>query len=435
MKVLVLDIGSERVLAGAFESGKPLSFVSASIEGPGDDGLREALSEVLDQADLKKGRAFGRVLVSLPPSELIIRVVEMPFSERKKVLEALPFELAGLLHVEVGDVVMDAVPLGAGRFLAVAAERRLVRGYLEILSSMGIDPCWMGSGLFAADALISASGAEGARAVVVPGAFAVVEDGSPRLFKPVRGIENVHLAAEFLDAEGITVDEVHSAGWDAGELAEIFHGARQTPLELPAGCPPEASLAFALAVIEDSGRLAEMVNFRRGEFEYTREKAAKRRGLKTAALLASVLVLLLAGDLYARYMGLSAELDSYNEALRSQYAGLFPGERAAADPVYQLETRLRGMEKEIAAMGGGGGSLDALLRIAEAVPDGAGIKITEIVLGPEGRVVASGEATTFEDANRLKEALSRGPLKDVSLDETKARPGGGTSFSMNAYLR
>lgn len=434
MKVLVLDIGSERVLAGAFESGRPISFFDAAIDGPGDEGLKAALSAVMDQAAMKRGRAFGRVLVSLPPSELIIRVVEMPFSERKKVLEALPFELAGLLHVEVDDVIMDAVPLGAGRFLAVAAERRLVRGHLEILNSLGIDPCWMGSGLFAADALISQP-AEGTRAVLVPGAFAVVENGAPRLFKPVRGIENLHLAAEFLDAEGMAVDEVCSVGWDEGEVAEIFRGARQTRLELPAGCPPGGELAFALAVVEDSGRLAEMVNFRRGEFEYTREKAAKMRGLKTAAVLALVLALLLAGDLYARYMGLSAELDSYDEALRSQYAELFPGERSAADPVYQLETRLGAMDKELAAMGKGKSSLDALLRISEAVPDEAGIKITEIVLGPEGRVVARGEAPTFEVAGRLKDALAGGPLKDVSLDETRARPGGGTSFSLNAYLR
>lgn len=431
MKVLVLDIGRERVLAGVFESGKPLSFFSASIEGPGGEGLREALSAAAGQARAK----FGRVLVSLPASELIIRVVEMPFSERKKVLEALPFELAGLLHVEVGDVVMDAVPLGEGRFLAVAAERRLVRGYLEVLNSIGIDPCWIGSGLFAASALVPASDGGGTRAVVVPGAFAVTENGSPRLFKPVRGIENVRLGAEFLDAEGIVVDEVHSAGWDEEELAGIFHGARQEALDLPPGCPPEASLAFALAVVEDSGRIAEMVNFRRGEFEYTREKAAKRRALKTAALLASVLVLILAGDLYARYLGLSAELESYKEALRSGYAELFPGERAAEDPVYQLETRLSAMDREIAAMGGGASSLDSLLGIAQATLEGSGARITEIVLGPEGRVIAKGEAPTFEDANRLKEALASGPLRDVSLDETRARPEGGTSFSLNAYLR
>lgn len=435
MKVLVLDIGKERVLAGVFESGRPLSFFTAPVEATGDDALKEALSAVLDQAAGKSGRAFVRVLVSLPADELIIRVVEMPFSERKKVLEALPFELAGVLHVEVEEVVMDAVPLGGCRFLAVAAERKLVRGYLDALNSMGIDPCWVGSGLFGAVALMPPPAGEGIRAVVVPGAFAVTENGSPRLFKPVRGIESVRLGAEFLDAEGISVDEVHSAGWDEGELAEIFHGARLCALELPAGCPPEASLALGLAAVEDEGRLAEMVNFRRGEFEYTRERAAKRKGLKAAALLASVLVMLLAGDFYIRYLGLSAELDSYDQALRSSYQEFFPGERSAADPVYQLETRLRAMERELAAMGGGAGSLDALLRIAEAAPEGGGIRITEIALGPEGRVVARGEAPTFEDANRLKEALARGPLKDVSLDESKARPEGGASFSLNAYLR
>ena len=49
--------------------------------------------------------------------------------------------------------------------------------------------------------------------------------------------------------------------------------------------------------------------------------------------------------------------------------------------------------------------------------------------------MAKGEAASFEAANSLKESIAKGPLRDVSLNETKARPEGGASFSINAYLR
>lgn len=435
-KTLILDIGKERVWAGVFSSGRPSprGLVSAVIP-PGDAGLKQALSIVLDRIGGEKGgRGLQRVLASVPAEDLCIRVVEMPFNERRKVLEALPFELAGLLHVEVEDVVADAVPLGGGKFLAVAVERRLVGGYLELLDSLGIDPCWLGSGLFAVPALArELYGTEGVKAVLFPGAMAVMEDGSPRLFKPVWKLDGVRLGAAFLDAEGLLMDEVHYTGWEEAELKEIFHGARLIPLDLPEGWPPEGALAYALALIDGKGLLNDAVNFRRGEYEYTREKAAFRRGLRLAASLAAVLALLAGGDLYVRYLGLSMELDSYRHSLRSAYRELFPGEKDAAHPVYQLEARVKSLQKEGRALGVGTSSLEALSGIARAAPQG--IRITELVIAEDGMVAVKGEAPTFEAAGALKEALAGGPLRDVSLNETKAGAEGGASFSISAYLR
>ena len=440
-KVLILDIGKEKLWGGVFSSVKPEAkgFVSAKIKAA-EGGLREAFSEVIAMLAGKKGAvAFDRVLVSVPAEELSIRIVEMPFSERRKVREALPFELAGLLHVEVEEVVTDAIQLGGNRFLAIAVERRLIRGYLDTLKSLGIDPCWMGSGLFAVPALAAdLYGADGVKALLLPGAMAVMEGASPRLFKATRRIDGVRLGASFLEYDGLAIDEVHYAGWDEAALREIFDSSTLIPMDLPEGCPPEAAPVWALALIEAKGLLNETVNFRQGEFEYTRDRASFMRGVRIAAGLAAALLLLALGDLYVRYQGLSAELESYRLSLRSSYVELFPGERNVSDPVYQLEAKIKTLEKEGASIGMGGMGvdvLDALKGIAEATPEGAGIKITELAIANDGRVVAKGEAATFEAASSLKDSLAKGPLRDVSLNETRARPEGGASFSINAYLR
>lgn len=437
-KVLILDIGKERLWAAVFSSGRPdaRGFVSADI-GAGEGGLKEALSVAITELGGKKGAgAFDRVLVSIPAEELSIRIVEMPFSERKKVLEALPFELAGLLHVEVEEVVTDAVQLGSGSFLAIAIERKLVRGYLDTLKSLGVDPCWMGSALFAVPALCAdLYGGEGVKAVLLPGAMAVMEGTSPRLFKATQRLDGVRLGASFLEHEDIFIDEVHYAGWEEAALKEIFENSKLIHLDLPAGCQPEAAPLYALALVESRGLLSETVNFRQGEFEYTKDRAMFMKGIRTAACLAALLALLGAGDMYVRYLGLSAELDSYRQSLRSSYVELFPGEKNVSDPVYQLEAKLKALDKEAKAIGMGANTLDALKGIADAAPEGAGVKITELAIADDGRVVAKGEAPTFEAANGLKESLAKGPLRDVSLNEAKARPEGGASFSINAYLR
>ena len=437
-KNLVIDIGKEVVRAGVFLQGRPQPVTVHSHIVTAEGGIKQALSALLGPLAGKRGfKGFDKVAVGIPPEDLSIRIVDLPFEDRKKINEALPFELAGLLHVEVDDVVADAVQLGENKVMAVAVEKRVIRGYLEALSALGLDPGWMGPGLFAMPVLMNELfGREGCRALLSPGIFAVVQDGMPRLLKHAKRLDNVGLGVAFLDAEGISVDEVHFSGWDNDReaLEEMFRGARLVPLDLPGGIAPEASEALALSMLLDKGLAGTIVNFRRGEFEYTKDKAAFRKRLRLTAALCASLLVLAGADSYVRYRGLTSEIEAYRQSLRASYQELFPGEKNVADPVYQLEAKLKAVEKEAAALGSGGRSLDVLKSVAVAVPDGMGVKIDEFSIA-DGRIPAKGEAQTFNGANSVKESLQKAGFTDVAMGETRAKPGGRTSFSINAQLR
>jgi len=437
-KNLVIDIGRDAVRAGVFIPGRiePVTVHTQLMTAEG--GLRQALSTLLGPMTGKKGaRGFDKVAVAIPAEDLSIRIVELPFEDRKKIIEALPFELAGLLHVEVDDVVADAVQLGESKVMAVAVEKRVIRGYLDALLPLGVDPVWMGPGLFAMPVLMNELfGTEGCRALLSPGVFAVVEDGQPRLLKHARRLDNVGLGVAFLDSEGITVDELHFSGWenDREALEEMFAGARLVPLDLPGSIAPEAAEALALSMLLDKGLAGTIVNFRRGEFEYTKDRDAFRRTLRLTAALSALLLVLAGADFYARYRGLAGELEAYRLSLVSSYQELFPTERNVSDPVYQLEARLKAMEKEAASLGSTGRSLDVLKSVADAVPEGLGVRIDEFTLA-DGRVTARGEASTFNAANSLKDSLQKAGFRDAAIGETRAVPGGKTSFSINAEVR
>ncbi|CAG1066029.1 hypothetical protein BAC1_01627 [uncultured bacterium] len=436
-KNLVIDIGREAVRAGVFLAGRvePVTVHSQPVTAEG--GVKQALSALLLPLAGKRGfKGFDKVAVGIPPEDLSIRIVELPFEDRKKIIEALPFELAGFLHVEVDDVVADAVQLGESKVMAVAVEKRVLRGYLDALSALGIDPVWMGPGLFAMPVLMNELfGTEGCRAVLSPGVFAVVQDGMPRLLKHARRLDNVGLGVAFLDAEGITVEELHFSGWenDREALQEMFGGAHLVPLDLPGSIAPEAAEALALSMLLDKGLAGTIVNFRRGEFEYTKERAAFRRRLRLTAALCASLLVLVGADFYARYRGLTGELEAYRQSLRASYQELFPSESNVVDPVYQLEAKLKAVEKESASLGSSGKSLDVLKSVAEAVPEGLGVKIDEFSLA-DGRVAVRGEAPAFNAANSVKEALQKAGFKDAAMGETRAKPGGRTSFSINAAI-
>lgn len=438
-KNLVIDISKETVRAGVFLQGRlePVAIHSQAVTPEG--GLKHALSLLLGPFAGKKGvKGFDKIAVGIPSEDLLIRIVELPFEDRKKILEALPFELAGLLHVEVEGVVADAVALGENKVMAVAIEKRVIREYLDILSALGIDPVWMGPGLFALPVLMNELfGREGCKALLSPGVFAVVKEGMPRLLKHVKRLDNVGLAVAFLDAEGVAVDEMHFSGWENEKeaLEEMFHGARMAPLELPGAITPEAAETLALSMLLEKGLAHTIINFRRGEFEYTKDRAAFRRRLKLTAALCASLLLLITGDLYVRYMGLTSELEAYREALRSSYAELFPSEKSVSDPVYQLEAKLKAIEKESVALGASRRSLDVMKSVAESVPEGMGVRIEEFEMAG-GRITAKGEAANFNAANALKESLQKaGAFKDVTIGETRAKPGNKTSFIINAALR
>lgn len=443
-KNLVIDIGREVVRAGVFAPGRscPVTIHSQAVTEEGGS-LAGALSRLLGPlvgppGARKAARGFDKAAVAIPSEDLLIRIVELPFEDRGKIAEALPFELAGLLHVEVDEVVADAISLGGNKVMAVAIEKRVIREYLDILAAAGVDPAWMGPGLFALPVLVSELfGTEGTKAILCPGHFAVVRDGVPRLLKHAKRLESVGLAASFLDAEGVTVDELYFSGWENEKegLEEIFPGARFVPLELPGAIAPEAAGALALSMLLDKGLAGTIVNFRRGEFEYTKERKAFRRRLRTTAALAAALIALLAGDLYVRYAGLVSELEDYRQSLRGSYAELFPSEKAAADPVYQLEAKLSALDKESASLGTGPGALAVMKKVAEAVPEGMGLRIDEFTLAG-GRITAKGEAQSFKAADSFKESLQKsGGFREVAIGETKARPGNRTAFTITASLR
>ena len=436
-KNLVIDIGKETVRAGVFLAGRlePVTVHSQAVTAEG--GFRQALSALLGPLAGKRGfKGFDRIAVGIPPEDLSIRIVDLPFEERKKIIEALPFELAGLLHLDVDEVVADAVQLGENKVMAVAVEKRVIRDYLDALSILGVDPVWMGPGLFAMPVLMNELfGREGCRAILSPGIFAVVQDGMPRLLKHAKRLDNVGLGVAFLDAEGIGVEELHFSGWDNDReaLEEMFRGARLVPLDLPGGLAPEAAEVLALSMLLDKGLSGTIVNFRRGEFEYTKDRVAFRRRLRLTAALCAALLVLAAGDFYVRYLGLTSELEAYRQSLKASYQELFPSEMNVSDPVYQLEAKLKALEKEAASLGSGGRSLDVLKSVAVAVPDGLGVKIDEFSIAA-GRIAAKGEAPTFNAANSVRESLQKAGFKDVAMGETRAMPGGRTSFSINGAI-
>ncbi|KJU87546.1 General secretion pathway L [Candidatus Magnetobacterium bavaricum] len=82
--------------------------------------------------------------LSLPAEGLNYRIIEMPFSEKDKILQTLPYALEGLIRGTYDSCVADCIVLGqeAGRFqiLVVYIYKVVLQKTLSGLKALGIEP-------------------------------------------------------------------------------------------------------------------------------------------------------------------------------------------------------------------------------------------------------------------------------------------------------
>ncbi|MBE0427178.1 MAG: hypothetical protein IBX72_11120 [Nitrospirae bacterium] len=82
--------------------------------------------------------------VSLPLSVLNFRVIELPFSNKDRIREVLPFELDGIILGGSDKIVFDDIIIGSSnnkyQVLAVYVEKAFIREILEKLKTYNIDP-------------------------------------------------------------------------------------------------------------------------------------------------------------------------------------------------------------------------------------------------------------------------------------------------------
>lgn len=80
--------------------------------------------------------------ISLPLSKLNFRIIEVPFSDEKKIREIIPFELSNLILSDVNNIVFDFVILGKNekcKIFVSYIEKDVLKEILGKFKSIGID--------------------------------------------------------------------------------------------------------------------------------------------------------------------------------------------------------------------------------------------------------------------------------------------------------
>ena len=457
---LALDVGPQVLRAALVERtlrSQRVLGLYAHPRGSGGD-----LAADLRALAAQHGITWDEVVSALPGDAATHRILELPFADRKRLDQTVPFELESHLPFELDDTVVDYQVLGAradgaSDVLAVSAPKTAVREHLAMLAEAGIDPRLVDLASLAALNVVREAAASRSGRLAYLGldaertTVAVLADGR------LTGLRVVSSGVGDGDLERclreIRWTLLALAGGEPLATLWVGGGAVETPGAVAAlgralGTTPQSldtlalsavpvtlrgkQAAFAtplgLALRQTGESVAFGVDLRRGEFAYHREREALWRGLSRAGLLAVAAIVLMVVSFFLDARQLEARRDAVRSEIRSIFTSALPGVRNIVNEKAQLESEIAALEKQRRLYGGLAPSapraIDCLRALTAAVPPEVSLDIEELALDGETLRIR-GATKSYENVEAVKRGLAARPqFRNVETKDVRASVDG-----------
>ncbi|HIJ80390.1 MAG TPA: hypothetical protein HPP76_01620 [Desulfuromonadales bacterium] len=433
MEYLILQVETDRLAISRFEITRRSTELlgAASVALSGELSLADAVTSVA-------GNITGspRVLLCLPPGLFAQRSTPLPFGDLRKVREVLPAQLQGEIALPVEELVIDALPAGDGRFLAVWARKNDISRAVALFRDAGIEPQVVSS-LHLGWRFLPGAAPDGA--IYDGSVLAIMNGGTLSFFKAIE----LSAAATLIPA---TLSALQLAGGKLPEKLSLLGSAcglkpelGELPLAVETLRPPDGTgllfkseRAFHDLASPCAAALAchssALPDFRRGELAWTAGDAGLRSKLLLAGILIAIVIVLLFASKGMQYRSAKSDIASLDKSVAGIYREIFPTRTKAVDELTEVKGEIRklsGIDNQIS-------HLDVLKKLAEAKGSNInGLYETEL----EGRTLRlKGDARSAQAVNEFKSALA--PLLSTSdTGEIKSRPDGSVTFTLTGTLR
>jgi general secretion pathway protein L len=491
-RILALEIDAQEMKAAVLETTfRDYKVVGFYRETRTDQGgsLAERVRHFVQANNLEA----NTVISSLPGELVTLRTFFLPFRDRKRLDQTVPFELETQVPFGLDDVVIAYQVLhrdkAGSTVLAALVQRQDLEEHLATLAEAGLDPKVVDFAPLATLNVLALLGPE------LPETFAYVGGSMRRTFvalyrnrqlvglrtlmpsveldnsdAEVAATGNGHPSAQSAAVDGLVRDirwtllAMNGAPLDAGlpclvvgegigfdEISQQLEVAldlkvrrvEQSPLRtLPAELRSQIAPFIAplgLALREVSPNEGVGLNFRQGEFAYHRGQADLRRALwKTAAIATLVLILFIA-DTFMQRRQLESRLDALNTQVRNVFAQTLPDIKNVRDERRQLQDEVESAEKRLKLISGvvppsGTTGIDAMQRLSTAIPESLKLDIDEYVMDTED-IKIKAKADSLDTPNAIREALANTRyFSEVQVKNIKSGQDGRVDFQLVLVL-
>jgi general secretion pathway protein L len=400
-KILGLQIDSDAVAAVVVKSGfRETRILGCGRVVIGEGGFDEALGALTEAMDLQN----DATVVSVPAGKASLHTIEMPFSDPKKIRQALPYEMETLMPFSVESRVTDFITpksgSGAG-VLAASVSSETISEILACLRSRGLDAqvldleCvptvnWLlrqqdtpDTGLFLhiglrrhtlvlfigrQVALVRSLGSE----MNHGNPFGVLTGvdgkgvGDPQEFR--RGVEQVLAtvvqnvlstvrAFKGLSGFPISVEKIYFSGpgglfQETGPILERYTGFPAEALDVRADKTVHIEktaadawnsplMSGALALTMRDSKDITSFDFRKGVFEVETPLLGSLHRLKSTGVLVGLFLILWMADAGLEFNRLNKQYDALGVAMEEVFRDTFPDASRIVDPLQQMKVRAR----------------------------------------------------------------------------------------------
>ncbi len=165
---------------------------------------------------------------------------------------------------------------------------------------------------------------------------------------------------------------------------------------------------------------ASRMNFRRGEFAYSREATGAMARSRTIGIGALILAVLAAADLYVQYSLKSSRYQTLKAEVRKEFQSMFPEVRTIVDEVQQARTAMAELKKRSLFIGQEPMSpLEMMAELTRRMPPSVKIEVVDLVIEPN-RLRLEAQTDSFESVDKIKGALTQfRAFKEVSVSDAK----------------
>jgi len=486
-RILALEVDAHElkaaVLDTTFRDYRVVGFYREPVAAA-DGSLADHVRGFLQRHDIKA----NTVLSSLPGDLVTWRTFFLPFRDRKRLEQTIPFELETQVPFGLDEIIVDYHVLHRDRtgstVLAAMVQRRDLQEHLEQLRAAGLDPkvvdlaplatlnvlTLLGNqlpdtfvyvagtlrrsvvALFRNRQLVGLRTIVGAAAEPEEVAVVAAGNGQPagsaeRLTALTAEIRWTLLAINgaplddgipcILAGDGVELDQLGDRL--AAAMAFAVRRLNDSPLRNVPAALREDVAGFAaplgLALREVTPNEALGLNFRRGEFAYHRGQDEIRRALTRTGLVAALVVALVVANTYMGYQQLASRLALLQGQIRNVFMQTLPDVHRIVDEKSQLQTEIDAAQKRLQILGGiapvgGVTAIDVMRTIATAIPESVRIDTDEYVMEPES-VRVKAKTDTFEAVETIKQNLaSTHYFADVQVKDVKTAPDGKADFRL-----
>lgn len=433
----------EYAVASGDHTGASLLRTGVFLRDP-QHPLADQLAELLGPLQLT-----DRLACALPSHKTLLRWLQFPFDEPRKVAAAAFPEMESLLPASLDDRVVYHQTLSTGSTLTVAVERQQIEAVLgqfddnrEPLGYLGLAPfCYVAGLDWPEDSLLLC--AEGEEIILSRVEEASVVD--LRIMPRTPELEEqwiVQQALMLAHSGKTSIMRLRLLGVAAdSSLAETLaqSGFDLEPVLLvaeEAQCPDDLNAVACLAIAATKARPAGL-NLRSGPYKLKTEwQALKRRAWFSAAMVLTLL-LIIGSNAYLQYYQRSEKLSSLQQQMRTRYQKQFPGEKLVATASLQLQSKLKELQKRSDQFGTDSPqALQVLLAVSNSLDSGVTVDIHDYLHSDEG-LRLSGNTESFDAVSRLLGSLQKEPLfkKVRILDSKQAIDGKRVDFQLQIRLK